>query len=100
MNRELLKKAAEVLNPVGVYLRSSKVYTHTGFHPPYNNGEFQIQYKSKVISEYELLRAEEGQSFIAFQYEAGVRLVDETVDEKDSAYVRAEILAVFASEYQ
>jgi len=101
MNNELLKKAAEVLTPVGVYLRSSKVYTHPDFHPQHNNGELQVQYKSKNLSEYKLLCAEdESQNFIAFQYEAGVRLVDETVDEKDGAYVQAEIIAVFTSEYQ
>lgn len=101
MNNELLKKAAEVLTPIGVYLRSSKVYIHPDFHPQHNNGELQIQYKSKAISEFKLLHAEgEKQSFMAFQYEAGVRLVDETVDEKADAYVKAEILAVFTSEYQ
>jgi len=101
MNKELLKKAAEVLTPVGVYLRSSKVYTHPEFHPQQNNNELQVQYKSKHLSEYKLLRAEdENPSFIAFQYEAGVRLVDEKVDEKDGAYVQAEILTVFTSEYQ
>ncbi len=101
MNKELLKKAAEVLTPVGVYLRGSKVYIHPDFHPQHNNGELQVQYRSKNLSEYKLLCAEdESQNFIAFQYEAGVRLVDETVDEKDGAYVQAEIIAVFTSEYQ
>jgi len=101
MNDELLKKAAKVLTPVGVYLRSSKVYTHPDFHPQHNKGELQVQYKAKHLSEYKLLCAEdEGQSFITFQYETGVRLVDETVDEKDAAYVQAEIIAVFTSEYQ
>ncbi|OIP99479.1 MAG: hypothetical protein AUK35_06260 [Zetaproteobacteria bacterium CG2_30_46_52] len=100
MNKELLKQAAEVLTPVGVFLRSSNVYTHPDFHPQHNNGELQVQYKSKAIGECKLLGTEESQSFMAFQYEAGVRLVDESIDEKDDAYVRAEILAVFASEYQ
>lgn len=100
MNKELLKQAAEVLTPIGVYLRSSKVYVHPDFHPQHNNGELQVQYKAKHLSEYKLLRADENQGFMAFEYEAGVRLVDETVDEKDSTYIQAEILAIFTSEYQ
>jgi len=101
MNKELLKQAAEVLSPVGVYLNSSKVYTHPDFHPQHNNGELQVQYKAKHLSEYKLFRADdESQSFMAFRYETGVRLVDESVAEKDNDYIRAEIIAVFVSEYQ
>lgn len=101
MNKELLKQASEVLSPNGVYLRSSKVFTNPDFYPQHNNGQLQVQHKAKHISEYKLLKGEdEAINIVSFLFEAGVRLVNEAVDEKESGFIQAEIIAVFASEYQ
>lgn len=101
MNKELLQKAAKVLIPVGVFLRNSKVYTHPGFHPHLEQKDLQVQYKARHLSEFKLMLDEDKENgVVAFQYEAGVRLVDDSVDEKDDKFIQIEIVATFTSEYQ
>jgi hypothetical protein len=101
MSNKLLKQAGEALTPVGVYLRSGKVFSHPEFYPQHNNGEFQVQYKTKPLSECKVLQGEdEGSKVVSFLFECGVRVVDESADEKSDDFVQAEITAVFAAEYQ
>lgn len=101
MNTELLKQAAESLTPVGIFLRNSKTLTASDFVPQHARKDLQVQYKSKPIAEYKLLQDEdENVSSVIFQYEVGVRLVDESLDDKGEGFLQAEILATFASEYR
>lgn len=101
MNKELLQKAGEALTPIGIYLRSSNISMHPNFHPQHSNSELQVQYKSKPLSECKMQKREGDETnVVSFLFEVGVRLVDETVDDKDNDAVQAEIIAVFVSEYQ
>jgi len=101
MNKELLQKAAKSLTPTGVLLRSSKVSTHPEFHPQMGQQDLQVQYKASHLSEYKLMLDDGAkQSLIVFYFEAGIRLVDDSVDEKNDEFVKVEIVATFASEYR
>jgi len=101
MNKELLQKAAKSLTPTGVFLRSSKVSTHPEFHPQMGQQDLQVQYKARPLSEYKLMLDDEGaQSLVVFYFEAGIRLVDDSVDEKNDGFVKVEVVATFASEYR
>jgi len=101
VNKELLQKAAKSLVPAGVLLRSTKVDTHPEFHRQMEQPEnLQVQYRARHLNEYKLmLTEEENQGIMAFFFEASIRLVDDSIDEKDDAFVKVEIVATFASEY-
>lgn len=101
MNKELLQEAGEALTPIGIYLRDANISMHPNFHPQHSSSELQVQYKAKPLSWYKVQEHDcDEVNIVSFLFEAGVRLVDETVDDKDNDAVQAEILAVFVSEYQ
>jgi len=101
MNKELLQQAARVLTPIGVFLRTTTVRIHPAFQPRHGKSDLKVEYKARHISEYKLLLEEaEKTGVVSFQFEAGVRLVDDEVDEAADDYVKVEMVAVFASEYQ
>jgi len=98
MNRDLLKQAAEVLTPSGIFLRNSKVYTHPEFHPQHEQKDLQVQYKSRHLEKYNFMQDAEN-ALVIFQYETGVRLVDDSLNEKEEGFIQVEIVANFSSEY-
>ncbi|MDX8410609.1 MAG: hypothetical protein R8K46_01880 [Mariprofundaceae bacterium] len=101
MNKELLLQAARVLTPVGVFLRTTTIHVDSKFQPRHGKSDLKVEYKARHLSEYNLLLDEDEKTgVVSFQYEAGVRLVDDEIDEAGDDYVKVEIIAVFASEYQ
>ncbi|WP_287963468.1 hypothetical protein [Alcanivorax sp.] len=100
VNKELLQKAGKVLTPLGVYLSESNIHRHPNFHPRAGDKELLVQYKARHLNEYKLVpMADNENQLVVFCFEAGVRLVDDSVDKDSDDFVQVEITAIFTSEY-
>jgi len=102
MDNSLLLETVENLQPLGVLLCSSVVTTHEDFNRHNcHDAELEVQFKGGPGSEYKaMIDEDEISSVMVFQFHAGVRLVDSSLDKDADGYVKAEISAVFESEYQ
>jgi len=102
MSDSLVMKAAKNLVPMGVFLKSSEVFTHASFNRhTCEELELEVQVKSSPSSEYQaLLDESEKNGIMLFGFEAGVRLVDSSINEKDDGFLQLEILANYDAEYQ
>jgi len=100
MNKELLSKAGAVLTPIGVSLRTSNISIHPEFQPKHTESELGIRYKAHHLPQFKMMVDAKNDAFVVFQYEAGVRLIDTSVDEDSEDYLKVEVSAIFSSEYK
>lgn len=97
-----LRATAKNLIPLGIYLRDSKIFVHQKFNR-YTCQEkpYDIQTKGNPGVEFELLLSEDkSEGIVAFRFQAGVRLVDSSLDSSSSDFVKLEIEANYQAEYQ
>jgi len=102
MGNSLVMKAAKNLVPMGIFLKSSKVFTHVDFNRhTCEEAELEVQIKSSPSPEYQtLLDENKRKGIMLFGFDAGVRLVDSSLNEKDDGFLQLEILATYEIEYQ
>jgi len=102
MGDTLLIKTAKKLEPMGVFLRESRLSTHNNFDR-HNCDEagFQVQFKSGPGNEYKAISDEKSnEGIMIFPFEAAVRLIDPNIKEEDDGFIQLEISAIFEAEYQ
>jgi len=102
MGNTLLMDTARNLNPMGIFLRHSALHVHGDFNRhTCHDTELEILFRSKPGAEYKALLGDDGkEGVMLFQFEAGVRLIDPSIDESSDDFLKVEILATFEAEYE